>query len=66
MSLVVLLNSINDGPLSNAVGVSSRFILNFPFAGFFLKMWGFQAVNPKSLKRLMRKGKNIGILPGGY
>jgi hypothetical protein len=48
------------------VGLSSRFILNFPFVGAILKLWGVQAVNPTNLKRLMQEGKHIGLLPGGF
>jgi len=60
------MNSSKTGPLSNMVGLSSRFILNFPFVGAILKLWGVQAVNPTNLKRLMQEGKHIGLLPGGF
>lgn len=66
LSLLSLLNSQPTGPLSNLIGLSSRFILNFPLTGLFLKLWGFQAVNPPNLRRLMRKGRNVGMLPGGF
>jgi hypothetical protein len=66
LSLLSLMNSEDIGPLSNIIGLSSRFILNFPLTGAFLKLWGFQAVNHPNLKKLMRKGRNIGMLPGGF
>jgi 2-acylglycerol O-acyltransferase 2 len=48
------------------VGLSSRFILNFPIVGLLLKLWGLKAVDPNSLKSLMKEGKSIGLLPGGF
>ncbi len=60
------MNSEDAGPLSNIIGLGSRFILNFPLTGLFLKLWGFQSVNHHNLKKLMRKGKNLGMLPGGF
>lgn len=66
LSLLSLMNCTGEGPLSNIIGLSSRFILNFPFSGALLKLWGFQAVNHKNLKKLMGEGHNIGMLPGGF
>lgn len=54
MSLLLLMNSAKEGPLSNIIGLGSRFILNFPLAGAVLKLWGVQAVNHKNLKQLMK------------
>jgi len=48
------------------VGLSSRFILYFPIIGLILKMWGVKAVNPTNVKKLMKEGKSIGLLPGGF
>jgi hypothetical protein len=62
----MLMNSTRAGPLAHIIGLGSRFILNFPVTGAILKLWGVQAVNHKNLKQLMREGKNIGILPGGF
>lgn len=62
----MLMNSVKEGPLAHIVGLGSRFILNFPVTGAILKLWGVQAVNHKNLKQLMKKGKNIGLLPGGF
>lgn len=66
LSLLMLMNSVKEGPLSTIIGLGSRFALNFPLTGAILKMWGVQAVNHKNLKQLMREGKNLGLLPGGF
>lgn len=66
LSLLMLMNSVKQGPFSTIIGLGSRFALNFPFTGAILKLWGVQAVNHKNLKQLMREGKNLGLLPGGY
>jgi hypothetical protein len=50
LSLLMLMNSVKEGPVSQIIGLGSRFALNFPFSGALLKMWGVQAVNPKHLK----------------
>ena len=60
---------MNDQPhdaLSRMVGLGSRFILNMPITGLLLRLWGVQAVDPSNLKRLMTKGQNVGLLPGGF
>lgn len=66
LSLLALMNIVNTGPISNLIGLSSRFALNFPITGLVLKLWGIEAVNHKNLGGLMKKGKNIGLLPGGF
>lgn len=48
------------------IGLGSRFALNAPVFGFHFKLWGLQAINPDNLKRLMKKKKTIGMLPGGF
>lgn len=52
--------------MSRMVGLGSRFILNMPITGLLLRLWGVQAVDPNNLKRLMLKGDNVGLLPGGF
>lgn len=59
------MNYHND-PLSRMVGLSSRFMLNMPVTGLLLRIWGVQAVNADNLKRLMKNGQNVGLIPGGY
>jgi hypothetical protein len=53
-------------PLTNIVGLSSRMMLNCPFVGLFLRLWGMEGVDPSHMKNLMKQGKNIIILPGGF
>jgi len=48
------------------VGLGSGFVMNYPLAGGVLKLWGMDIVSPVNFKRLMREGKNIGLLPGGF
>lgn len=48
------------------VGMASRGSLCVPFAGVILRLWGVQGVDPTNMKRLMKKGENIGLVPGGY
>ena len=66
LGLLASMNSSKTGNLSNMVGLSSRFILYFPIIGLILKMWGVKAVNPTNVKKLMKEGKSIGLLPGGF
>ena len=66
LSLLSLMNCTSEGPLSNIIGLGSRFILNFPLSGALLKLWGIQAVDHKNIKKLMKEGRNIGMLPGGF
>jgi hypothetical protein len=60
------MNSSKKGQLASMVGLGSRFILNFPIVGLILKLWGVRAVNPANVKKLMKEGKSIGLLPGGF
>ena len=63
-----LISNINtdDGIMSSMRGLASRFILNMPFLGFVLRIWGVDSVNPKKLKKLLAEKKTIGLLPGGF
>ncbi len=60
------MNYHNNDPLSRMVGLSSRFMLNMPFTGLLLRLWGIQAVDPTNLKRLMQNSHNVGLIPGGF
>jgi hypothetical protein len=48
------MNSSKTGQFSNMVGLSSRFVLNFPIVGMILKLWGIKSVNPTQVKTLMK------------
>ena len=63
---VLVFMNYNQGPMKNMIGLGSRFLLNLPFVGLIGRLWGLQAVNPKSIKTLLSKGTNIGLLPGGF
>lgn len=55
-----------DDKLSNMVALASRFILHIPVVNIHFRCWGLQSVDPNNMKRLMKEGKTIGMLPGGY
>lgn len=46
--------------------MASRFMLAIPFAGLLLRLWGVQGVHHSNMKRIMRKGTPIGLVPGGF
>lgn len=46
--------------------LGSRFALNFPVFGAVLRLWGLDSVDRKNMNKLMDKGINLGIVPGGY
>ena len=54
------------GPFKYCVGLSSNAMLLIPFVGFLLRWWGIEPVDPKNMKKLMRSGKNIALVPGGF
>lgn len=41
-------------------------MLVIPFVGFFLRLWGVDSVDGGNIKKLMKSGKNIAIVPGGF
>ena len=63
---VLVFMNFNNGPMKNMIGLGSRFLLTLPFVGLFGRLWGLQAVNAHSIKTLLGKGTNIGLLPGGF
>jgi hypothetical protein len=58
--------NLKTGPLSSAVGLLSRAMLACPFVGLFLRLWGMESVDSHNMKSLMKKGKNIILVPGGF
>ena len=48
------------------IQLGSRFILNLPWVGGFLRLWGVESVHAKNMNRLMAERRNIGLLPGGF
>ncbi|KAL4429145.1 hypothetical protein ABPG74_015173 [Tetrahymena malaccensis] len=59
-----LWNSVHN--CYNQIFLASRMLLNVPFLGIAVKLMGVQSVDPGNLARLMKQGKNIGILPGAF
>ena len=51
---------------SRAVGLCSRGLLIFPLFGLHLRLWGFKAVEPSSMKKLLKEKKSVALLPGGF
>ena len=41
-------------------------MLALPIIGLHFRFSGMQSVDPKNLKRLMKKGENISLVPGGF
>ncbi len=52
--------------LTNAIPLGSRFMLALPVIGLHFRLWGLQSVDPKNLKILMKNGKTLSLVPGGY
>jgi hypothetical protein len=51
---------------SHMIVLSSDFALNVPILGALLKIWGVGSASNSNVKKLMKEGKNIGVLPGGF
>jgi hypothetical protein len=48
------------------IGLVSRFIYNIPITGAIFRLFGVDSVDPRNVVHLMKEGKTIGILPGGF
>lgn len=59
------MNSGND-KMTNMIGLVSRFIYNIPITGAIFRLFGVDSVDPRNVVHLMKEGKTIGILPGGF
>ncbi|KAL4472268.1 hypothetical protein ABPG72_011629 [Tetrahymena utriculariae] len=46
--------------------LASRIIYNVPFTGIFIRWLGISTVDAQNMKNKMKKGQNIGLLPGGF
>jgi hypothetical protein len=58
--------NVRNNPYSTMLLLGSRFALNFPVFGAVLRLWGLDSVDRKNMNKLMDKGINLGIVPGGY
>ena len=56
----------DNSKMSQMTGLASRVLLALPFIGLQLRLWGMESVNPKNIRRLMKKKKPIGLIPGGF
>ena len=56
----------DNSKMSSMTALSSRFMLNVPIIGLFLRLWGVEAVDPFHMKKMMNSGRTIGLLPGGF
>ena len=54
------------GPFKYSVGLASRAMLNVPFCGLLLRLWGVEGVDAGNMKKLLSEGKNINLVPGGF
>lgn len=52
--------------LNDFVRLGSRFALMVPWGGIFLKLSGIQGINPENLNLLMKSGRKILMVPGGF
>lgn len=41
-------------------------MLSLPIIGIHFRYWGVQSVDPKNLRKIMKKGEDISLVPGGY
>ena len=62
----VFMNFPAAGPWRYIAGLSSRAMLAVPFVGIILRIWGYESVDAKNLKKLMKSGRNIALFPGGF
>ena len=66
MGILASMNYPNKPYFGTMVTLSSDFALNTPIMGALFKIWGVGSASTSSVKKLMREGKNIGVLPGGF
>jgi hypothetical protein len=52
--------------LYDSIFCGSRALINLPISGIFARLMGVCGVDNKSFKELMKKGKNIIFVPGGF
>lgn len=63
--MIANMNCGND-KMTDMIGLASRFIFNVPISGLIFRLFGLQTVDPSNLHHLMKRGKTIGIIPGGF
>lgn len=65
-SLGMFLNNYRDHFGRNAAALGSRLVMLTPIMGLLHQLGGLESVDPNSLKRIMKTGRNIALLPGGF
>lgn len=57
-----------NGPLfyPNFFILGSRVILSFPLNGMFMRWIGGKPVNAANMKKMLKKGQNFALIPGGF
>lgn len=55
-----------NSKLSNSVTLGSQFALSIPLFGLHLKWWGIESASASNFKRLLKTGRPISLIPGGY
>jgi hypothetical protein len=56
----------NDFFYNNTIVCVSRALTYVPISGLFAKLMGVEGVDNKTFERLMKEGKNLSFLPGGF
>ena len=56
----------DQSKMSRMTGLASRALLHLPFIGLQIRLWGIESVNHKNIRKLKKKKKTIGLLPGGF
>lgn len=54
------------GNIRNCTHLATRLILRIPIFGLLLKQIGMESVAKANMLRLMRRGRNITLVPGGF
>lgn len=66
MGITIAFNELRATKLKDFHFLVSRGIFTIPIGGLFGKWYGLEGVNNENFKNLMKKGENIGFLPGGF
>lgn len=57
---------LTNETIKNNVIVGSRMALYYPWGGIIMKYMGVNGANPENFELLMRSGRNISLVPGGF
>ena len=66
MSVLCCMNNPEIPAFHNMTGLASSFALDFPIIGAIFKLWGASEASSSNVKRLMKQGKDLGLVPGGF